>query len=1275
MTMGQEQSAPRENDDDNTDIQSGRSSPLPRWDHPENQEQVERQHAAPTEPLPETEPPPEASKKEKKKKKKKKDRERSVREVMDSPGRSLSQLTPLKRKKTRPPSLGNVENVGQSPDGGGSARRKLKKSKRMSLGTILNDNADAVENNDSQDSFVPQPTLPELESEPRLENNEEEDEGMEDAMASQRRKSSSKKKDRNKKAEPEPEPEPEPEVEPEPEPGPEQEQESVPEVGPAPEAAAVEDDMELDEAEEDLANLKTERPDHDSDDDVDMEDGSAARSQHVSETPAPQEEEAESPTSPIVHVKSEPGVYDEDEDMSRLGQGDSTDEEESPVPTKTERLQRVMDEAQSAYDSEYIETDGSNERSQRFATQVSPALDHEEATPSEDEVMQNVKSAPEEDEEEMNGTPASEASPAQALKAAPESEDEEEGTPESEAEEEQVLKAEEEESEVDDEEPVNDPLEDSADEEEVSEERFSEIPESDIEQPEMQHEEPGVEPPSEAGNVPTSQSEQAHVNGTTVQSSPDLGGDDVAYAASPSPPPPSSARARSSTKRKVKRAFNPDAPVSEPDAQPETSSARPQKKRKSRDQPEEPEEEEKPEEPEEEPEEEEAPAPTPAPKKKRSKKIREVLQEQEGGEIDEEVPAASTPAPKQKKTPRSKKSKKAASEEQEEKLDKHGYATGRLTAVEEDKVTKAVNKFRKDEGLTQAEINRIIQENPAVAVHNAKGAPTLHAALWTAVCDACPSRSRLKLQKFCRRKFHNFVARGQWTAEQDEELQEMMKIHGNKWTVIGGLINRHPQDVRDRWRDYIVCRDKVVKHDWSNEEEAKLTQAVKEAVDKIRKDLISRGEDEGQAESLVNWQAISEAMGRTRNRLQCMEKWKRILKAEPIADRDRVITLLPDTDNWRVKLARQDLTKITPAEKYRLACVIRDGCTETEREIDWKKITERIFKDKYQRQALVVIWGRLRSSVPHHGDKTVHECAQHIVDRYEEEGGFGDSYGNYPDEQSLPPSAKKRRGSAKKPKEPTTRRRSTSVASAKKKKKELSEAFIVDETDSEGETVVEDTVMEDTVMEDAASIASDAPPIDSDEEHEEEAPEEAADEEAEAPPQSSVVKRLAPEEDDTLDQEDETRPPFVPSPSVEADAARTRRRERSLSNKPPTPAAIEEESGEEVQDEDMVTSTRLKSAKKRPATEEMSPRKKKRKTNSESTVRPAVLSSPSPAVTYGRKSNSRKENKKAAAEAVKARQARALSTISSDMDDMDDIPARLPGQTPPGRVTRRVARK
>lgn len=78
--------------------------------------------------------------------------------------------------------LGNVENVGQSLDGGGLVRWKLKKLKWMLLGMILNDNVDVVENNDSQDLFVFQLMFLEFEFEFWFENNEEEDEGMEDVM-------------------------------------------------------------------------------------------------------------------------------------------------------------------------------------------------------------------------------------------------------------------------------------------------------------------------------------------------------------------------------------------------------------------------------------------------------------------------------------------------------------------------------------------------------------------------------------------------------------------------------------------------------------------------------------------------------------------------------------------------------------------------------------------------------------------------------------------------------------------------------------------------------------------------------------------------------------------------------------------------------------------------------------------------------------------------------------------------------------------------------------
>lgn len=86
-----------------------------------------------------------------------------------------------------------------------------------------------------------------------------------------------------------------------------------------------------------------------------------------------------------------------------------------------------------------------------------------------------------------------------------------------------------------------------------------------------------------------------------------------------------------------------------------------------------------------------------------------------------------------------------------------------------------------------------------------------------------------------------------------------------------------------------------------------------------------------------------------------------------------------------------------------------------------------------------------------------------------------------------------------------------------KKKKELSEVFIVDEIDFEGEMVVEDIVMEDMVMEDGVLIVFDVLLIDFDEEYEEEVFEEVVDEEVEVLFQFFVVKCFVFEEDDILD--------------------------------------------------------------------------------------------------------------------------------------------------------------
>ncbi|KAK4457487.1 hypothetical protein QBC42DRAFT_144505, partial [Cladorrhinum samala] len=305
--------------------------------------------------------------------------------------------------------------------------------------------------------------------------------------------------------------------------------------------------------------------------------------------------------------------------------------------------------------------------------------------------------------------------------------------------------------------------------------------------------------------------------------------------------------------------------------------------------------------------------------------------------------------------------------------------TGKMLESEVKKIKQAVAKFRENEGLTQTEVNTIIQENPQRKT-GSKDARDVHQKLWSMVVDACPSRPRKKLILWCRKNFHNFVARGKWTAEQDDELDEMVKAHGKSWVLIGGLINRHPDDVRDRYRNYLICRETAKQDYWTVEEEEQLTAAVEKAIKKIQENLDREGKRDVTAEELVSWGLISDEMGRTRSRLQCQEKWKRLSMAEPMKDRDNVVTLLPAGNNgWRIKKARRDLRRFTALDKNKLVRAVRDSGAIHERDISWKDIVNDTFEKKYERQALVVVWGRLKQSVPDYKDKNVNDCAKYLA--------------------------------------------------------------------------------------------------------------------------------------------------------------------------------------------------------------------------------------------------------------------------------------------------------
>lgn len=142
---------------------------------------------------------------------------------------------------------------------------------------------------------------------------------------------------------------------------------------------------------------------------------------------------------------------------------------------------------------------------------------------------------------------------------------------------------------------------------------------------------------------------------------------------------------------------------------------------------------------------------------------------------------------------------------------------------------------------------------------------------------ACPGKDRRKVLKYCRKNFHNFKARGgQWTADEDDQLAELVESQGCKWALFSTILNRHPEDLRDRYRNYVISADRRETTAWTDDEASRLTECVQEAIDDIEssKDLDPHNKRFLRPiEQLINWQHISQQLG-SRSRIQCLGKWR-----------------------------------------------------------------------------------------------------------------------------------------------------------------------------------------------------------------------------------------------------------------------------------------------------------------------------------------------------------------------------------------------------------------
>ncbi|KAI0886626.1 uncharacterized protein GGS22DRAFT_199026 [Annulohypoxylon maeteangense] len=309
-----------------------------------------------------------------------------------------------------------------------------------------------------------------------------------------------------------------------------------------------------------------------------------------------------------------------------------------------------------------------------------------------------------------------------------------------------------------------------------------------------------------------------------------------------------------------------------------------------------------------------------------------------------------SPKPKTPKTP----SQKRGAPSKTPKLGPRGLLTGAFSDVELRDIAKAVERWRDDHDLTQTQVNTLIQGNPKeVRSHE----------FWASIVASCPNRPRQKLINQCRRKFHNFVARGTWTEEQQEELKRVWEEHGNKYALIGKIINRHPEDVRDRVRNYAVCGDNRRSHPWTLEEEEKLQAIIADALRVIREHRKEGRINLQEAdEELIDWQRVSELMDRTRSRLQCIQKWK-IMNRHGVErgsiDGEEVMSI-----EEVIQKARDEVNAMSNRERFGIIKAVDASDAKADSRIPWAKVRSTYLEERWTRPTIMLAWYRLRHSVP-----------------------------------------------------------------------------------------------------------------------------------------------------------------------------------------------------------------------------------------------------------------------------------------------------------------------
>ena len=327
-------------------------------------------------------------------------------------------------------------------------------------------------------------------------------------------------------------------------------------------------------------------------------------------------------------------------------------------------------------------------------------------------------------------------------------------------------------------------------------------------------------------------------------------------------------------------------------------------------------------------------------------------------------------------------------------------AKGHLGPQEYALVEAYRDNYCREHGIGHREFNVLIQSQ-------IRGNPHIK-AMFNDFQELFPGQRITYIQRALRRKFHNFSARGTWTAEEDEELKNAVAEKGTSWKAVGEMIERYPEDCRDRWRNYLT-RENRVTDQWTDAELLNLASAIYDCVQtmkverrqsKVAKygDNAPYSDDEWEEDvaplKLLNWQAVSDRMGvhgGTRSRLQCSSKWGKI-KEE---DRERLLrnvrTSQPSQDllgqadghlnpaSWRIKKASKKVVHMLAGDRYDLLQLILHSGAPTEGNIPWRLLGEPWWQERWTVTERKAAWLMMKSELPNAENMDYRDIVYHVM--------------------------------------------------------------------------------------------------------------------------------------------------------------------------------------------------------------------------------------------------------------------------------------------------------